>query len=314
MEIFVAINNQQVGPLETSDFVTRFAAGTILDTDLAWTEGDEEWSAVRVFSAKHGISLVTNTPPPIPVSVHAKEMPKANSQSRFFSAFGADIRVHIRMCRALERDHWVRWNDGRDEFFELPVEAIPGHEVVVIGLESMPRADSKVAKTLTGEPFFKNEATNVDWTLVINPATGEEWSNVSKWVQGLKTPYADLAIKDAQNSGNDLGRAEKGGNRFVYYSYLVLAPLIVEITWGAIAWWVSSYFVPTNYAITFGVSMFALLFIGDIKSNLRANNFDYVKVKERRVSKVKDGLLVRSTLREIEDWVADIAAPYRRTN
>lgn len=314
MKVFVAINSQQLGPFEMGEFVTSFAAGSFLDTDLAWTEGDEGWSSVRDFSVKHGISLAANTPPPIPGCAQATGVPIANCHSRFFPDIGADIRVHVRKCRALERDHWVRWDDGRDEFFELPVEVIPGHEIVVIGVESVPRPDASVAESLTRNPLFKIETTSVNWILIINLATGEEWSNVSKWVQGLKTPYADHALKDAQDSGNDLGRAEQEGNVFFYYTYLVAAPLIVEITLGVLGWWGSSYILPFAYSIAAGVTIFTLLFIGDIKNNLRANNFDYAKVRERRVSRVKSGLLVRSTLREIEDWVAAIATPYRRAN
>ena len=314
MKIFVAINNQQLGPLEMSEFVTSYSVGRFLDTDLAWAEGEIEWSTVRDFSAKHGISLAASTPPPMPDFAHPREITTANYHSQFFSALGADIRVHIRKCRALERDHWVKWDDGRDEFFELPVEVIPGHEVVVIGMESMPLPDAKVAETPAGESLFKMEATNVSWSLIINPATGEEWSEVSKRVGELKTPYADLVVKLAQRYGNDLGRAEREGSKFGYSTYLVLAPLVADGALGVLGWWLASYFVPVMYAIAIGISIFSLLFIRDSKHNLRADTLDYAKVKERLVSKVKSGLLVQSTLREIEDWVAGIATPYRRAS
>mgnify|MGYP000881458202 CR=1 FL=1 len=81
MSIYVGRNGEQLGPFDKDGLVAAVESGSVLLSDLAWSEGESGWASLTEYAAKHGIALSTKVavtaPPPMPVQPQAPQAQSA---------------------------------------------------------------------------------------------------------------------------------------------------------------------------------------------------------------------------------------------
>ena len=68
MQIYISRNGQQSGPFSLDQLIAMSAHGSVLATDLAWSEGAVGWTPLGEFLRAKSGALGSATPPPVPSS------------------------------------------------------------------------------------------------------------------------------------------------------------------------------------------------------------------------------------------------------
>lgn len=155
---FVLKDGQQKGPFENDVLLACMKGGVLLDSDLAWKEGQADWIPLGDFVAKHitGAKFQDVTPPPIPVvqTTIQEALPKSISGSKF---------VAIGEC------DWVPGADKRMAGRNLQILDAASNRVVFSFVENPSSIGGYVAKRTFGTSAGEHSSFETDVSYMGEP-------------------------------------------------------------------------------------------------------------------------------------------------
>jgi hypothetical protein len=302
-DVHLALHGEQTGIVPMPIFLSKFQSGDFAPEIMAWTEGDSGWSPVAEFATKHAKEPQLAGAFGADVDVSMSTGPAI--ATRYFAELGADIEICTRRCVALPKKEWVSWDDGREEQFSLPLNVVAGHQIIILGVRAKPRVGAPLAKTRDGKPLFEvQEGQEFSWCVVVNESTGARWSGFEAWSNGLMNEEGRSAIEFAKSQNFDLTKARDNESRKgAYLTIATLLPPVVDIGLGALVWWVTSLFLPNTIAVGLGVVVGLVALVRDLRANIKNGIYDYETVKQKRHKDVHDGVVVRSVINGVEEFV-----------
>lgn len=302
-DVHLALHGEQIGIVPLHIFLSKFQSGEFAPETMVWSEGDSEWSPVAEFATRHAKEpqLAGAFGSDVGVSVNAGSA----IATRYFAELGADVEICTRRCVALPKKEWVKWDDGREEQFSLPLNVNAGHEIIILGVRAMPREGTPPAKTRDGKTLFEvQERKEFSWCVVVNESTGARWSGFESWSNGLMNEESRSAIEYAKSQNFDLAKARDNESRKgTYLTIATLLPPVVDIGLGALVWWLTSLFLPNTIAVGLGVTVGLVALVRDLRANIKNGIYDYETVKQKRLKDVQDGVVVRSVINGVEEFM-----------
>jgi len=304
MNVHLAAHGEALGIVPIDEFLVGVKSGDYAPETLAWTEGEEGWVTLSEFVAKHASrtdqSVFLTTPKEIGQS-------GVRAARHFFPELGADIETYVRTCVGMPQRDWVRWDDGREEHFPLPVAVSAGQTVIMLGVRSIPRAGLTPATNRDGEALFSVPGDVAHcWCIVENIATKARWSELAVWLDRFVNEAGRSAIESAKIRGFDLEKAATNeSSKPFYLGAVVLLPTLVAVGLGVFAWWGASFVVANPVSVVLGAVVGTAIFIYDLRANIKNGMFNYGRVQTSRVKGVQDGITVRSTMKKLEKFVLE---------
>lgn len=162
MEIYIARDGQQTGPISMEQLVTMAGQGTVSPSDLAWHEGLAGWVAVsEVLPAKTGAPVLS---PPISRSVKAR----LGLASFVIGAAGVALWFIVLLIAArLRGESRFMAMLGLGVFAMLLVNAVG----LALGFVALADKDARNARTIIGVSLNSIEILGFVCLLIIGLAT-----------------------------------------------------------------------------------------------------------------------------------------------
>lgn len=303
MEIHLALRGESLGSVSMQEFLFKANRGDYAPETLVWTEGEAGWVALAEFAKKYMHNFDPLKSHGIPTTKTTQAGPGATRQ--FFSELGAEVETYVRRCEALPQRDWVRWDDGHEEHFPLPVPANAGHKIAMLGVKASARVGVSPAMSREGAPLFTiPEDSGFCWCMVENATTKAMWSELDLWLDGFINEAGQSAVSYAQINGFDLEKASTDESRKpAYMAIAAFLPPLVAAGIGWLAYWGASFVLSKQLSLGLGIALGAFIFVNDLRTNIKRGVFKYSTVKEKRVKDVQDGIAVYSTKKKIKNFV-----------
>lgn len=302
--VHLALHGEALGIVPMQDLLVRVSRGEYAPETLAWIEGEAEWLGLTEFVSRYGHGSNGSVFHGSPATT---ARPEVRAARKFFAELGADIETCIRVCEVLPQRGWVRWDDGQEENFPLPVTASAGQKVVMLGVRVVARVGALPAISRDGAPLFTvPEEGAYCWCMVENTTTKARWSELGQWLDRFMNEAGRSAIESAIAQGFDLDKAATSeSSRPFYMTSAVLLPPLVAVGMGMLVWWGASFILTKPVSALLGVVVGGAIFIVDLRSNIKNGIFKYERVQKNRVKDVQDGITVRSTMSRLEKFVLE---------